>query len=78
MKVVVKELDRQGRLVIPKDWREKYAKNGKVVLRIKEGLIEIFSEDVFDLTKYFDSVEFDLKSDLSDWHNVKRELKGVD
>ncbi|MCD6508942.1 MAG: AbrB/MazE/SpoVT family DNA-binding domain-containing protein [Thermoprotei archaeon] len=77
MKVVIKELDRQGRLVIPKSWRERYARSGKVILRIKEGLIEILPEETFDLTKYFNSIELDLKSDLSDWHDVRRELRGV-
>ncbi len=28
-----------------------------------------------NLTKYFDSVEVDLESDLSDWHAVRKELK---
>ena len=77
MKVVIKRLDKQGRLVIPKEWREKYAKSGKVILKIKGNLIEILPEDAFDLTKYFDSIEFDLKSDLSNWYEVRRELRGV-
>lgn len=77
MKVVIKRLDKQGRLVIPKEWREKYAKSGKVILKIKGNSIEILPEDAFDLTKYFDSIEFDLKSDLSNWYEVRRELRGV-
>jgi hypothetical protein len=27
-----------------------------------------------DLTKFFDSIEVDVKSNLSDWKKVKREL----
>ena len=27
-----------------------------------------------DLTKYFDIIEVDLKSDLSDWHKVRKEM----
>jgi hypothetical protein len=27
-----------------------------------------------DLTKFFDSIEVDIQSDLSDWKKVKREL----
>jgi len=33
----VKALDRQGRLVLPKEWRERYAKRGLVLVRV-EGL----------------------------------------
>jgi hypothetical protein len=29
---------------------------------------------VIDLTAYFDTVEVDLKADLSDWHKVRMEL----
>ncbi len=75
MEVVVKEIDRQGRIVIPKKWRDKYVRSGRVILRIKEGSIEIVPEDSIDLTKYFDSIEVDIESDLSNWKKVKRELR---
>lgn len=29
-----------------------------------------------NLTEYFDRVEVDVKADLSDWHKVRRELRG--
>jgi len=41
----------------------------------KGDLIEIRPYTRFDLTKYFDKVEVDLKSDLSDWHRVRKELR---
>ena len=41
MKVEIKDVDGQGRVVIPKEWRDKYLKGGKAVLVLKEDLIEI-------------------------------------
>ena len=73
----IKELDKQGRLVLPKDWREKYAKKGKVVLKVKNDTIIIKPYELVDLTEFFDKIEVDVKSDLSDWKSVRRELLEV-
>jgi AbrB family looped-hinge helix DNA binding protein len=73
--MAIKEIDEQGRIVIPKHWRRGKLKNKKVVLRRKnDESIEILPYDKFDLTKYFDSIEVDVKSPLSDWHALKKEL----
>jgi len=32
---IIELVDKQGRLVLPKEWREKYAGRGMVVLRIE-------------------------------------------
>jgi bifunctional DNA-binding transcriptional regulator/antitoxin component of YhaV-PrlF toxin-antitoxin module len=61
-------------VVLPKSWREKYVKNGLVLLRVDGDRIIIEPYELPDLTKYFDSIEVDLKSDLTDWKAVKREL----
>ncbi len=74
---VIKELDRQGKLVLPKEWREKYAKDGRIVLRVEGDKITIRPYKLVDLTKFFDKIEVDLKSDLSDWKSVRRELLEV-
>ena len=71
----IKEIDNQGRIVIPKNWRKGKLKGKKVVLKRKsDDSIEIIPYDRFDLTKYFDSIEVDVKSPLSDWHALKKEL----
>ena len=75
MTVVVRELDKQGRIVIPKRWREKYAKKGKFVMKLDGDEIRMIPMGTVDLTEYFDSIEVDLKSDLSDWHSVRKELR---
>ena len=74
---IIKELDKQGRLVLPKNWREKYAKKGKVVLKVENDTIIIKPYELVDLTEFFDKIEVDVKSDLSDWNSVRRELLEV-
>lgn len=73
--MVIKSVDRQGRLVVPKRWREEILEGGKVILLRKRNAIEIRAYQEPDLTKHFDSIEVDLESDLSDWHAVRRELR---
>ena len=71
----VKEIDEQGRIIIPKKWRDKILKGDKVVLKLKDDSIQIVPWEHYDLTNFFDSVEADVKSDLGDWHAIKRELR---
>jgi bifunctional DNA-binding transcriptional regulator/antitoxin component of YhaV-PrlF toxin-antitoxin module len=75
MKVGVKTVDTQGRIILPKIWRDRYLKDKKAVVSQKGDLIEIRPFTDIDLTKYFDSIEVDLKADLSDWHKVREELR---
>lgn len=76
MEVEVKGVDEQGRIILPKTWREKYLKNKKAIVSAKGDTIEIKPFSAVDLTKYFDKIEVDVKSDLQDWHKVRRELRG--
>lgn len=71
----MKTVDNQGRIMLPKNWRDRYLKDKKAVITQKGDVIEIRPFEDIDLTKYFDSIEIDLKSDLSDWHNVREELR---
>ncbi|MBI4257662.1 MAG: AbrB/MazE/SpoVT family DNA-binding domain-containing protein [Thaumarchaeota archaeon] len=61
-------------MVIPKGWRKKHLKGKKVVLKLKEGSIEIIPYETFDLTEFFDKFTVNVKSDLSDWHALRKEL----
>lgn len=70
----VRMVDKQGRVVLPKNWRRKYAGNGRVILRVEGERIIIEPLKLPDLTEFFDYVEVDLKADLSDWKPVKGEL----
>ncbi|MEM2194237.1 MAG: AbrB/MazE/SpoVT family DNA-binding domain-containing protein [Candidatus Methanomethylicia archaeon] len=72
--VRIKNIDKLGRLVIPKNWREKYARNGRVIVKFEGEKILIEPYELPDLTELFDKIEIDLKSDLSNWKSIKREL----
>lgn len=74
---IIKELDKQGRLVLPKNWRERHAKKGKVILKVEEDTIIIKPYELADLTEFFDKIEIDIKSDISNWKSVRRELLEV-
>ena len=72
----IKTVDNQGRIMLPKEWRDRYLKNKKAIVALKGDLVEIRPFESADLTKFFDTVEVDLKADLSDWHRVREELRG--
>ncbi|MFQ6074926.1 MAG: AbrB/MazE/SpoVT family DNA-binding domain-containing protein [Candidatus Bathyarchaeia archaeon] len=71
---MIKRIDERGRIVIPKEWRDILLKDRRVIMKLKKKSIEVMPATEPDLTKYFDSVVVDLKSDLSDWHSVRSEL----
>ena len=75
MRPVIKEVDKQGRLVIPAEWRKKYLRGTKVILRNRGEVLEILPRERVDLTTFFDRAEVDTKANLSDWHAVRRELR---
>lgn len=72
MKVLEKQLDPEGRLLLPKEWREKHGK--KVLIVETDEYLKIVPKKARKLTDFFDSVEVDIKLDLTDWHAVKKEL----
>ncbi len=74
--VIIKKVDRQGRVVLPKEWRERL-KSGRVLV-IMRGDTIILRPYRVDLTKFFDRIEVELKADLSDWKSVRRELLEAD
>jgi len=73
----VKDVDEQGRIVIPKEWRRKLLKGKKVVMRLKDNSIEITPYRQGDLTKFFDAALVDVKRNLEDWHAVRKELRSA-
>jgi bifunctional DNA-binding transcriptional regulator/antitoxin component of YhaV-PrlF toxin-antitoxin module len=73
--VEIKEIDEQGRIVIPKDWRRGRLKTKKVLMKLRgDSSIEIVPYTALDLTKYFDIAVVDVKSPLTDWHSLSKEL----
>jgi len=72
MKVEIKKIDSQGRIVLPISWRRRIKGNEVVVIE-EEEKVEILPRDV-DLSKYVDSVEVDVES-FEDYHEMRRELR---
>jgi bifunctional DNA-binding transcriptional regulator/antitoxin component of YhaV-PrlF toxin-antitoxin module len=77
LEVEVKTVDNQGRIILPKNWRDRYLKGKKAIVSFKADVIEIRPFTKTDLTEYFDKVDVDLKADLSEWHKVRKELRGA-
>lgn len=72
--VMKKYVDKQGRLVLPKEWRDKHLKSHAVLLKIHDGKITIEEYKAPNLMELINSVDADVKSDLDDWKGVKRDL----
>ena len=70
----VKDVDEQGRIIIPKQWRDKLGAK-KVVMRLKDDSIEITPYRQDDLTRYFDRAVADVAASMDDWHSYRRELR---
>ena len=66
----IRKVDSQGRIVLPLKWREKELKNED------EGILRIIPKKKVDLTKFFDSLEFDedLIDKLEDWSDFEKYL----
>lgn len=72
MKVLEKNIDPEGRLLLPKEWRERYGK--EVIVIETDDCIKIVPKKRKKLTDFFDSLKADIKSDLYDWGSVRKEL----
>ena len=75
MQVEERKVDSQGRVSLPAEWRKEHldAKGDVVIVYMGEELL-IRAKKSQRLSEFFDSVDAELRSDLSDWHRVKEEL----
>ncbi len=70
----VRRVDRQGRLVLPPDWRESELGDSREVLVIKgRGYLKLIPRRRRDLTRFFDSVDLGVES-IVDWAEFEAEL----
>lgn len=75
MEVEIKSVDSHGRVSLPPDWRREVLGDASEVVIVRRGdELTIRPRRSRKLSDFFDSIEVDLESDLSDWHAVKREL----
>ena len=76
MVVEERSVDSHGRISLPSDWRKKYLERDEVIIIRREDKLIIKPKKLRPLSDFFDTVDVDLKADLSDWYEVKRELLG--
>jgi bifunctional DNA-binding transcriptional regulator/antitoxin component of YhaV-PrlF toxin-antitoxin module len=76
MVVEERSVDSHGRISLPSDWRKKYLEQDEVIIISREDELVIRPKKARPLSDFFDSVDVDLKTDLSDWYEVKKELLG--
>jgi len=76
MVVEERSVDSHGRISLPSDWRKKYLEQDEVIIIRREDELIIKPKKTRPFSDFFDSVDVDLKSDLSDWYKVKKELLG--
>ena len=62
MKMEIRRIDSQGRIVLPKEWRERWG--NEVVLIEFEDRIEIIPKRKPKLSQFFDIIEVDVKEDV--------------
>jgi bifunctional DNA-binding transcriptional regulator/antitoxin component of YhaV-PrlF toxin-antitoxin module len=60
--VEVKRIDNQGRLVLPKRWRDRWG--NEVILIELEDRIEVLPRRKPNLSQFFDLIEMEIKEDL--------------
>jgi bifunctional DNA-binding transcriptional regulator/antitoxin component of YhaV-PrlF toxin-antitoxin module len=72
VKVEVRPIDSQGRIILPKAWREKH--KSKTVFIIDENdRLEIRAGDE-DLSRFLDAVDTEVK-DFDDYHTLRKGLR---
>ena len=67
-KWLIKKVDRQGRITIPKEWRDLLRADGFVTV-LSEDKIELYPKRA-SLSKFFDSIGVDELPE--DWHELER------
>jgi len=76
-KTEIKKVDSQGRIVLPRDWREKVLGDENEVIIIKEGdFLKIIPKKKGDLTKFFDTLDLSAEfiEELADWNEFEKKM----
>ena len=71
-KVEIKPVDAQGRIILPKSWRNRLRTNSVVVIE-EDKRLEIRPADA-DLSRFVDAVEVDVEH-FEDYHKLRKGLK---
>ena len=62
-------------MVLPAAWRREHLRGRRVLLRTRGNVLEIIPKDRLDLMAYFDAADVDVKSDLAEWHLLRKVLE---
>jgi AbrB family looped-hinge helix DNA binding protein len=71
-KVEIKTVDTQGRIILPKSWRNRLKTNSVVVID-EDDRLEIRPADA-DLSRFVDAVEVDVEH-FEDYHKLRKGLR---
>ena len=73
--VEIRKVDKQGRIILPADWRETELKESSEVYVIKrKGYLKIIPKSRIDLTKFFDKVDLGVDV-IGDWKEFERKIR---
>jgi len=73
--VEIRKVDKQGRIILPADWRETELKESSEVYVIKrKGYLKIIPKSKIDLTKFFDKVDLGVDV-IRDWKEFERKIR---
>jgi bifunctional DNA-binding transcriptional regulator/antitoxin component of YhaV-PrlF toxin-antitoxin module len=74
--IEVKKVDKQGRFVLPSDWRKKELKDtDEVFLLKKKGYLKVIPKKKVDLTKFFDKADLGVDF-INDWKKFEKKFYG--
>jgi len=71
-KVEIKQVDAQGRIILPKAWRNRLKTNNVMIID-EDDRLEIRPADT-DLARFVDAVEVESKN-FDDYHSLRKELR---
>ena len=71
-KVDIRPIDAQGRIILPKSWRERGNKKAVVIID-EDDHLEIRAVDP-DLSRFVDAISVDA-DDFEDYHSLRRRLR---
>lgn len=75
--IEIKKMDSQGRLVLPKDWRESETGKSKELYIIKrKGYLKIIPKQRIDLTEKFDKIDLGIEA-IENWKEFEKKIYGI-
>lgn len=72
--IEIKKVDKQGRFVIPSDWRKREMKDtDEVFLLKKRGFLKIIPKRKASLTEFFDKADLGVEA-IGDWAEFEKKF----